>query len=172
MKGFQKKLSFNILIAAGAAVLIFIGTLFVGADINRRIERITSIKADTLFKQKAVASLAALKDQSGKADPYVSFLNNILPPHDSLINFPKDLRAIAIRNNGELEVNFGAETEAAGGKPGSANFEGSLRMSLQNFRNFLRDVERSKYFVDFSDLDITGEQNTYTIRISGSVFFR
>lgn len=172
MANFKKRFSIKLMIAVGGVVAVFIATLVVGADITRRVTHIQEIKTGTAVKEKAATALTTLQDQSAKADPHLGFLHNILPLHDQLINFPRDLRAIAIRNNADLEVSFGTEQSGDTEKPGFATFQGSLRASLEDFRNFLRDVERSKYFVNFATFDISGDRGNYTIRLSGEVFFR
>ncbi|MHB9019667.1 MAG: hypothetical protein ACYC3G_02225 [Minisyncoccota bacterium] len=105
-------------------------------------------------RSSSLLSLATLRGEFTKANPYFSFLENILPPRDQLLSFENELENIARKNNLEFNFNFGEERESSGKDPGQVSFRATVSGSYDSIYNFLTGIEASRYFIDSSSIDL------------------
>jgi len=171
-KSFKKKIIIIVGLNAALAIFLSIILILTAFNINKRINQIENLQKELTFRTNALKSLATLKQDSEKANPYFNMLKQILPIKDDLIKFPKDLSEIAKRNKVDLGFAFGKETLATDQEPGWINFNFTLTSTYEDFLNFLKSIEASRYFIELESLDLTREPQTpkFAALISGKVF--
>ena len=162
------------MIAFGAVGALVLLTQLVAGHVEGSALKIKQQKTDLAFRISATGQLASLRADSDKAKPLFRALNAVLPLKDDLINFGQSLIQAGKNNNMVLGFTFGGETVPKGELPGFISFSTSGTGSYENIQNFLKDIERSRYFVKFNSLDIIrqGTTNSYSLTADGQVFYQ
>ena len=168
---FKKRLT--IIISAVLGGIITLGTILflIDSDISKKSLQIKTSRNDLNFRLNATQSLVILQQEFRQIQDKIYLLDNILPSRDDLVNFPKDLNALARNNNIILNMSLGQEGRDPGGKFGATNFTISGSGGLSNVSKFLNDLKSSRYSVNFNKLDFTREDNNFKILLGGQVFF-
>ena len=171
---FKKQLGIQLGIGLGVLVLAVLITQLVVGDLAGNSTKIQNQKTELALRIQATDQLASLKSDFEKAQPLFQFLNSVLPPKDSLINFGQDLISLGRVDRLELNFSFGGETAASDQTPGFINFAISGTGAYGNFQKFLADLEKSRYFIKFNSLDLTRQQSgdNYGILAEGQVFYQ
>jgi len=155
------------------AILILAILLFVlKANMDSADNQIRSQYASLINKSNSLLSLATLRGDFTKANPYFSFLENILPPKDQLLSFENELESIARKNNLEFNFNYGEDKASSNKEPGQISFRAIINGEYDNIAQFLKDAETSRYFIDPSSVDILKKNTGYSATVNGRVFFR
>lgn len=123
-------------------------------------------------RSNSLLSLATLRGEFIKANPYFSLLENILPPRDQLLSFSKELENIARKNNLEFNFTFGEEKVSSGNDPGQISFRAVVNGGYEGISEFLKGIESSRYFIDPSSVDLVKRGLVFSATINGKVFFR
>ena len=150
------------------AVLVFVLKI----NTESLITKISDQYSILATRSSSLLSLATLRGEFAKANPYFSFLENILPPRDQLLSFENELEGIARKNNLEFNFNFDEEKESSGKDPGQVSFRATASGGYENIYNFLNGMESSRYFIDFSSIDMVKKGLGFSATINGKVFFR
>ncbi len=167
---FKKHLLITIGIPAGIS-LILITTIFViNSDINRKVQEITTLRADLLFRLNLAESLAVLNQDSQEAQKYTTELDTVLLDRNKLIGFPRELAGIARQNKIDLNSALGQESPIDSETLRQTNFMMTGQGTFENFINFLKTLEISRYFINLSSIDLTREQSIFRIIMNGRVF--
>lgn len=167
------KFTKEVLLSLSALVVLFLLTLWLGSDISARSASVLSGRKDLVQKSEALRSLAALKLDSERAKTYSSVLQNILPMRDQLIGFPKDLEGIARKNKVDFGFSFGTENPSKDSQPGSLGFAITLGGKYADILSFIREVESSRYIIEWMELDIAvSSGDSFKGSASGRVFSR
>jgi Tfp pilus assembly protein PilO len=170
-KFYRNLLKHNIFYLSG--ILVLAGLLFfLRVDIKNTVLEIDQKSSDLAMRSTSLSSAAELKADFKEASLHFSLLENILPSRDNLLLFSKELEDLAANNNLEFGLTFGAETLAKEREPGNLCFRMVLTGGYDDFVNFLKDMERGRYFVDFNNIDITKNDEIFSGIIQGMVFFR
>lgn len=170
-KFYKNLLKHNWLYISGILILVVL-IFFLKSNIGSSIVKISAQHNALAARSSSLLSLATLKGESIKADPYFSFLENILPPRDQLLSFSKELENIATKNNLEFSFTFGEEKLSSGKEPGQISFRAIINGSYDGISNFLKGMESSRYFIDPSSVDLSKKGAIFTATINGKVFFR
>ena len=132
-----------------------------------------SLQHSTLAtRSSSLLSLATLRGDLTKANPYFSFLENILPPRDQILTFESELKNIAKKNNLEFNFSFGEESNSSIKDPGQISFRAIVTGSYENISSFLNSIETSRYFIDPSNVDLVKKSSGFSATVNGKVFFR
>lgn len=160
--------------AYAVIILVLIIFLFIlRADINGRSGQIIQKKTDFAVRSQSVKSLSVLRSEYEKALPSFDFLENILPARDQAITFAKDLEGFAGKYRLEYGFTFGSEAKSTVSAPGSVDFRISMGGTYDNIINFLKNVDKSRYFIYFSSMDLSkAGGDSFTSVVTGSVFTR
>ena len=142
------------------------------SDITSRVVAIQKLKQEVAFRTQAIESLVVLKEESQKAERNSDLLKNILPTSDALINFRREINLLAAQNKIDLGFTFGVDSPATDVQPGFINFQMTPSGQLQNFINFLKNIEQGAYFVELNSLDINRTGKTFAGAITGRIFSR
>jgi hypothetical protein len=171
-RSFKAQLFMDIAISfGGLAILSFLSFYFVGL-IEARVAGIQKIRQELSVRRSAIQSLAALRVDAERARSYSSLLENVLPPKDALVRFPRDMEDLAKRNNVEFGSAFGAEVSPTESFPGFINFTFTLGGTYSRLSEFLKAAESGKYILDWNLLDLTLREGAYRGTITGRVFYR
>jgi len=158
-------------IIAGAIILALILLIFfIKADISGRTAEIKSQRQDLTARLYSLESLTLLKADSKKAEALRANLENSLPTKDSVIGFTKTIENFAKSNGMGFGFAFESETLGTINSPSANNFTITSSGSFQNFLRFLKAMEQSKYYVNFSYLDLSQKAKEYSVIIKGRVF--
>lgn len=170
-KFYKELLKHNWLYLSGIIILAVL--LFVlKANMDSADTQIRAQYASLINKSNSLLSLATLRGDFTKANPYFSFLENILPPKDQLLSFENELESIARKNNLEFNFNYGEEKVSSSKDPGQIFFRVIINGEYDSIAQFLKDMETSRYFIDPSSVDILKKNVGYSATINGRVFFR
>ena len=147
---------------------------FIAGDLGAHARKILNQKSELAFRTQATGQLATLKADSDKAQPLFTALNGALPLKDDLINFGQSLILVAKNEKIDLGFNFGGETAPKGDIPGFIRFSITGSGSYENFQKFLKDLEKSRYFVKLNSIDLTRQpgNTAYSILADGQVFYQ
>ena len=156
-----------------AGILILIALVFIlTTDLDNNLAKIKSQHSTLASRSSALESLANLRGQADKANPYFSFLENILPPRDQLLSFSKEIENVARKSGLEFGFTFGEEKLSTDQQPGQIAFRMSVEGSYDAISGFLKELEVGRYFIDISNVDLNKKASNYSALISGKVFFR
>lgn len=136
------------------------------------VKKISSQYSTLTTRSNSLLSLATLRGEFVKANPYFSFLENILPPRDQLLSFSKELESIARKNNLEFSFSFGEEKLSSGKEPGQISFRLIVGGNYEDISDFLGGIETSRYFIDPTSVDLVKKGSGFSATINGKVFFR
>lgn len=172
MTNFQKLLLKNVGPYLGAIIILGIALILIGGNISEQTIKISQQRLDLATKTQSIKSLASLRTDYELAKPHFDLLQNILPSKDEMISFLKDLESFARKNQLDFGSSFGSEVVSTASEPGQINFRASIQGSYDGFLNFLKLVDQSRYFVNFSNLELTENINGFNIIVNGKVFSR
>jgi Tfp pilus assembly protein PilO len=172
MNNFYKNLlKHNVFYLAGIAVLAVL-LFFVYSNIQDSVSKIKIERNALASKSGALSSLASLQEDFEKAKPYLTLLENILPPRDQLLVFSNELSGIAKQNGLDFGFTYGEEKASTDTTPGSLNFKISVNGSYNGIAGFLRALETERYFIDIASVDESVKGDGFSAIINGKVFVR
>ena len=170
-KFYKNLLKHNWLYLSGillSVILLFLLKINMESSVKKISEQYSALTA----RSNSLLSLATLRGEFIKANPYFSLLENILPPRDQLLSFSKELENIARKNNLEFNFNFGEEKVSSGSDPGQISFRAIVNGGYEGISEFLKGIESSRYFIDPSSVDLVKRGSVFSATINGKVFFR
>lgn len=172
MNNFYKNLlkhnTFYLIGILALAALLF----FTYASIQDLVTKIDQERSALASKSNALSSLASLRGDFEKAKPYLSLLENILPPRDQLLVFSNELEGLAQKNNLQFGFTYGEEKPSTITVPGSLAFKISLTGNYDGITAFLKALENERYFIDISNVDDSRKGDDFSAIINGKVFVR
>lgn len=158
----------------GLYLLVVVGLVgvnfWLGYDIDRNVLAIQSNKREIITYAYSTEQQASLKADAGRARVERVFLENILPQQDGLINFPRDISALAKQNNVESAFQFGGQVTGNETTPGYINFNLVVSGALNNWLQFLETLEKSRYLISFDSFNIAADNKKYRFNVNGKVF--
>ncbi|MDD5431264.1 MAG: type 4a pilus biogenesis protein PilO [Candidatus Pacebacteria bacterium] len=155
------------------AILILIVVIFVvKGNINSNVKKINLDRTVINSQVESLKALADLRSEYEEASPNFSFLENILPSRDEILIFSKDMETLAKNDQLGFGFTFGSETKSTPVAPGSIAFRMAIQGPYSNLITFLKDVEKSRYLVDFVNFNLSKRGDSYDADISGLVFTR
>jgi len=170
-KFYKNLLKHNWLYISGILILVVLA-FFLKGNLESSITKISTQHKTLATRSSSLLSLATLRGEFAKANPYFSFLENILPPRDQLLSFSNELENIARKNNLEFSFSFGEEKLSSGKDPGQISFRAIVNGSYKGISDFLNSIETSRYFIDPSSVDMVKRGSSFSATINGKVFFR
>jgi len=167
---FKQWLLKNGTVALAAIIFLITLLLLLGQDISSRTTAIKKQREELFLRSQALNSLAFLRSDAEKSERILVALKNLLPTNDQLINFPKSLEDLAKNNQLGFGFTFNSEESSTEKKPGINNFTLTLSGTYNNFLNFLKTMERGKYFIGFDLIDLNKKDKDFHIIMRGKVF--
>lgn len=171
-RNWKKRLILSIGLTLIIVAVFLGGIIFLRSDIRSRAEIINSLRQELNFRTNSLKSLATLKQDLEKTRPYIDLIETALSNKDALVNFPKDLSKLSKESNVELGFAFGNEIAATQNEPGATIFNLTLSGNYGNIINFLKSLEKSRYFISLETIDLakTPQTQKFSALISGKVF--
>jgi len=169
---FRKRFLTNLGVSGAIILALIIATYLIGSDLNRRAANIAESTNELKFRNNAAQSLVILREEARQALRYRNVLGNLLPTQDELIAFPREIRSLASTNKVTLSFAFGEQTRATAERAGFIGFDMTTTGQFADFLAFLRGLEGSAYFINFSALDVSRVNNASNSKLIGKVFSR
>lgn len=169
---YSKRLIIELSIILSLVFLVGGLIIWLGGDLAGRATLLQEKKQQLALRSLSLQSLASLKTDAARARTFSSLLENILPLKDQLIHFPKDIEELARRAGVEFGSTFGEEKAAGETEAGHIAFIFSVGGSYDKIMNFMREVERGRYVVQWMAVDLSERSGVYRGTISGRVFSR
>ena len=167
---FKKKLIINGAITLGVAVALVVMNFIISSSISKKAEQIQQFKRELNSRTHAIESLVLLKKDRAAAAGYVNFLDNFFPNGDEIITFRRDLQSLALKHKLNFTFAFVGESSAEEGKIGSIGFQMSVGGKPEAFLNFVKDMESTRYVMNFDAIDYTSASKGFTAKFTGKVF--
>ena len=168
----QLWLSFGII---AAAIVAAAGSFyFLSNDGAAQADKIVADQNAIARQTGVLTILAALKKDAPAAVQYSDALGKLLPTHDSLIDFPQWLNALAQAHDVTISFSFqGSNNAATDAAPGSDGFSINATGEGGNLAAFLRDVEtKAGFLVSIDNFDLSANGTQYRLSAQGKVFSR
>ena len=143
---FQRQLT--MIIGVMLAVILIIGVCLwlIAKDIKGNAERAENLRKELSSRFKITESSALLRRQSEQARAYLTALDSIVINRDRLVNFSHDINSMAKQNRLDLSSSFSGESYSTDKKFGKIGLSITAAGPLNNFIQFLKNVENSRYF--------------------------
>jgi len=173
MSEFKKRIIIQAAITFGAIAFIAFLIFYVSGNITRLEGEIILRRTDVAFRSRALTNLNELKRDEAKAVQYINPLKNALPSKVGLFVFQDEVKRMARDKGLSVELKFIGEEEGAG--VGKAKFSLEVNGDYQKIREFIKDLEDSRYFTRFEQFETFSQganTSAYQMKISGMVFFK
>lgn len=165
------------LITAVAIPLVIIlalsgGLLFLSSNIQKKSQQIINLQKELNLRLKSAETLVSLHKDSKEAEEYFPALQNVLPTRDQLVTFPRDLNNIAKQSQVNLNLTLGKEVPKTDKDMARIEFVMTLGGKFDNISEFLKGVEKSRYYIKFNSFDFVREGgDNFKVLLNGQVFF-
>ena len=169
---FKKRLFLNIGSATITVIVLLVVYYLIMISIADSVEQIQEKRKSLMLRSAVLASEASLKTDWSRVQKESLYLDNVFPPADELIEFPRDISVWASRNNLDVGFSFVKEVGSINDEPSYITFILISKGSLSDISNFLRSIEASRYLVQYDQYDLVSEDNIYTLLINGKIFSR
>ncbi|MBI2010682.1 MAG: hypothetical protein HYS89_00365, partial [Candidatus Colwellbacteria bacterium] len=121
---------------------------------------------------REINELSRLREEAKLAEPRLASLRDFFPKRDELFTFSDDLQSLASSNNLGLSFSFGGEEKGESGKPGRADFTGTVQGGYPGILEFIQGLEELDYLANLVSFDIIAEgNNRYNATLKGEIFF-
>ncbi|MBI5401253.1 hypothetical protein HZB05_00275 [Candidatus Wolfebacteria bacterium] len=153
--------------------ILLTGNVVLSWDIKARTADFVRKQTEINDKLSAIESLAYFQSAQEQANKYLFQMDDYLITKDQLlINFSKDINAMARQNNISFNINFGQESDKTAVEPRktSISLTAQTAASFKNFIGFLESLEKSLYFIKFDNTDLTQDGGQTGIILNGRVY--
>ena len=171
-KVFRNKFIIATSIAFAGTLILTIILVVLGLKIKNTAQDIINQKIEIASKQQRIEAFALLEKDAVSASKYTSILQNALPTKDELITFNQEVDLLAKKIGVATNFTFGAESgEIQGGVKGLA-FQIKITGTLEQILNFFREMEKSRFIINISDIDLNKQGNIFSAGLNGQVYFQ
>jgi len=174
MNNFKSSLIFNLVLTIFVVAFLIGGIFFLKSKINFYVVN-TNLSREKLNRMvKNVIIMSDLQKQYQQALPYMNILNGLFTSYYNLLEFEKELKAIAAKRGLEFSFSFSEDSVKGKGKINYLNFFTSV--SSDNYDNllyFLDQLQHFKYLNSIEDVSLsTRGEGIYLLNIRGKVFYK
>ncbi|MEK7635552.1 MAG: hypothetical protein AAB405_00490 [Patescibacteria group bacterium] len=161
-----------VIISFAVAVVLFslAGLIYLSFDISSNVKKIEGLRNDLAFNNRITRSLSQLRADLNSIQPYLSTLDKILSSRDQLIKFGSDANVLAARNTISIISKFSSELKNSEGLA-SIGLNMTAEGSYDNFINYLKAFENSRYSVKFNVIDFYNNAGMVKSQMTGQVFY-
>jgi len=170
---FKKSLITSLSITLGLIAVILIAIIILANDSSKKAGEIGRAKAEINAKNRSLEILTVLQSDSQKAAAYLNQIDSLIITKAQLINSKKELNALAQENGVNLNLEFRDEPQPAENELRKTNVVLNINSQaggLINFANFLKALEKSKYFLKFTNADLNAEGARLSGTLNGQIF--
>lgn len=174
MTMFQKKFLTELGITLGILIVLGGGIVFFSVNIKTFAAQLQEKKKELKSHSNAVSQFVEL-ERTGKqiGIPYLNVLYNFIPKKDELINFPREMQALASSEGLEFGFSFIGENPASQDALGSVRFTVNVSgKSETNIKNMIKKLQDFRFFIKIEDFSISNAEGETKGTIRGQVFFR
>ncbi len=166
----RKQLAIIIGVVLGVVLFFSIALIFLGSDIKENAERVKNARSELLSQSEATESLALLRSQAEQSRSYSVVLESILINRNKLVNFSRDVGAMAKQNRIDLNSSFSGESVSAEGL-GKIGLAMSATGPFDGFVQFLKILGNSKYPIKINSIHFTAQGDKIRAQLNGNAFF-
>lgn len=174
MNIFKKQILAQSGILLGVVIILVAAIQLIAPELKKAAIKIQSQKSDLAFLSESTDLLPQLKSDLEKSQPLTNELNRVLPPKEQMAGFEKELTDLAKKV--KIGVNFTkvGDTSATDAEPGFIQFLLTSDVSYGNFLKFVKEIEKSRFFVKINSLNMTrqGSADKYSIAANAQVFYQ
>lgn len=171
-KIFRTQFIIAISIALVGTLILAIILIVIGLKIKNMTQDILNQKSEISAKQQRIEAFSLLEKDAVNAAKYTSILQNALPTKDELITFKQELDSLAQKTDVTISFTFGTEgSEIQGGVKGLA-FQVVVGGTLGQILNFFREMEKNRFIINISDMDLNKQGNVFRGNLNGQVYFQ
>jgi len=87
-----------------------------------------------------------------------------------LLGFSRDVGIIAKQNKLNLNTALGQQISQNGDGLRQTDFTSTAQGAFDNFINFLKTLENSRYFIKLNTLDFNGQNGDFKMLMKGQIF--
>ncbi len=168
---FQKKIFLQTGVGIGIITILALFIILLNADINKQVDRIEAAKKELELRNQTIALLTGSNSDLRRATPLLKQLQEVLPDRDDLINFPRELNQQALSYGVDVGFSFGPERLGSDKEPGSIKFMMTIDGSYDSIVDFLRFIEKHRYFIAINSVDIRRSAPTkFALQTSGDIY--
>jgi len=172
-KYFTPKVIINLSVLLGFLVFITMVLSFLGKEIKDKAQQIQDQRAEIESRINSISRLAELSAAAKEAEPALNELNSLLPKRDELVGFPRYISTLASESIVGEHFNFiGGEVAPTETEAGHGGFTLSITGSYASTLNFLEKLEKGRFVIRVTNLDIVSGSGSFKADIQGLVFFR
>ena len=165
-----KQLIILISFAAAISLLSLAGLIYLNFDISRNVKKIEGLRNDLAFNSRITQSMSQLKADLNSTQPYLNTLDKILSNRDQLIKFSGDVNALASKNEISIISSFSSESRNSDSLA-SIGLNMTAEGLHDNFVNYLKALENSRYSVKFNVVDFYNNAGKVKSQMTGKVFY-
>lgn len=172
---FKKKFLTDLAIALAFIFAIAGGIFFFTYNIKKFTAKIIDTRQEFSRRTKSITRLAQLRSQfQNEAQPMLNVLYNVIPQRDALIDFAREMQAIAESEKLSFGFSFLGENAPGGDENlDSASFTLNLMGdSTTAIFNFLKKMQTFHYVIKIESFTMADERGRSKSIIKGRVFFR
>ena len=114
--------------------------------------------------------MSQLKADLNSTQPYLNTLDKILSNRDQLIKFSGDVNALASKNEISIISSFSSESRNSDSLA-SIGLNMTAEGLHDNFVNYLKALENSRYSVKFNVVDFYNNAGKVKSQMTGKVFY-
>ncbi len=171
---FRKKMILTIGFGVAFVLFLIILLFFFGREVASLSKNIVESRQQIEKQNKDTALFFELRKNFETAKEYEKFLNQVLPKREEIYLFKEEVNRISVANNlGRPSFNFGSESLDLDALFGKVKFVVYVEGEYQSILSFLKDLEKSRYFINLSNFDIIKQEGgRFKGYFNGDVFFR
>lgn len=161
MKNLFKKISKQILTAAGLLALSLIICFYLAGRINKIAEDVAGKKEMLLLAQHSQEQFALLKEDYQKISPYYNSVIGVFPSSENILPFLGAIENFAVSIGVQQSFKFEGQGSqpAAGLNLNKVPFNIIIGGNMSQFLSYLSGLEKMPYFIQIDSLSLTAAQN-------------
>ncbi|MAF79545.1 hypothetical protein CL629_00500 [bacterium] len=175
MSRFTKKILIDLSIAFVLLILLGAGIIFFRANLEEFSGKLSESRKELETRSSAIQRLAELKrveEEFGK--DYLNVLYNFIPKKDELINFSRELQALADSEGlAEFSSSFVGEGPASAQTLGFVRFSANISAKSEtNILNFIKKLQEFRFLTKLESFSVSKGNQESKASIRGQIFFR
>ena len=172
-KYFTPKVIINLSILFGFLIFITMVLSFLGKEIKDKAQQIQDQRTEIESRINSISRLAELSATAKEAEPALNELNSLLPQRVELVAFPRYIGTLASGSNVGEYFNFvGTDVDPTDTEAGHSSFTLSITGSYANILIFLEKLEKGRFVIRITNLDVVSGSDSFKADIQGFIFFR
>lgn len=158
-------------IAFGIVVVLLGAIWYVKSDIDKKFLEVQRMRSEVQTKEISLSELASLQSDAEKAKQYIPQLDVLFTTKNQLLSFSSDIGFMVKQAGFTGMPQFKEESAPSSGSQQKTNFSLMIEgpQDFDSLANFFGLVEKSKYLVRFTTLNVSREGDILRLGADGYV---